>query len=205
MPRRIAQRAACILVRRGGALHTLRQGPWPHPGGAPDCYRGPVGWRSCSRSRRASVPARLCAQLFGLSDGQSGFGQVHARSRARLAWILILCRLTIHSSRRHFVARLNSSVRRQLATWFRVVAPRSAASRCCQCRVLRSGSHTRAGQVCRERLRTQTGRWSQTGSHRRALVAVASDGREQVHGRRAQVVRLRSRPGAKLAVLPFPS
>ena len=38
--------------------------------------------------------------------------------------------LTIHSSRRHFVARLNSGVRPQLAIGFRVTVPRSETPWC---------------------------------------------------------------------------
>ena len=55
-----------------------------------------------------------CAQAAWLSDGTSSFGQVcRDARRARLPGFLILCGITIHSRGSHFVAPLNSGVRRQ--------------------------------------------------------------------------------------------
>jgi len=56
--------------------------------------------------------------------------------------------LTSHSSRRRFAARLNSGVMPQLATWFRVVAPRPATPRGSKCLSASSRfSHTRRASL----------------------------------------------------------
>ncbi len=132
------------------------------------------------------------------------------------------CGLTVRSSRRrfvtratwqvklamcslHYAARLNSGVRPQLATW----VPCCSSAICSIAMLPMPGTSVRFSHA---RLASLSGLPSDTngslvanGSPRRALVAVASASQGQVHGRRAQVARLRLRSGAKLVVLPFPS